>query len=559
MKNSKAFAIHALSVALLVLFAVACHGFARRTIELKELSFFLNFIRTSIYLGIFSVWGVSVSRRVVQPQIRRNLIAVAVLIVVWMVVREIKFRFIIDINTERYLWYSYYIPLLLMPLIALFVSALLEKNEAYRLPKGLRLLIVPTVLLIGLFLTNDLHGFCFSFPPQASEWSEHGEYSYGWAFYLAIVWCVLCTLFAIAMMIRKSRFRRLKKLSWLPVVHITLTMSYLLLYTSGSPVIREIDDIAAFYGLVFVGFFEICIRLGLIASNTGYSELFSASKNLSLQITDDAYRVQYAAETAEFFAVPDMVRAEKEEVQLNGSERLHNMKIRGGHAVWTENIAELTRQKELLRQTQEELNDREEIVRMEFEEKKRKRLVEEQNRLYDLLQESTQKQLDRIKVLANLYRETADGGEKHRLLSEMIVLGSFVKRRKDFCLSADSAPTLPVDKLKSALAESFWALRLLSVSGCYTVRLSRETVSAKLLIGLYDFFEDALESVMPEATCVVFTAIEAANKIRVCFSCDAVKDVTGLSELSQKHPELCVETDRDGTRLIWAQKGGQGL
>ena len=128
MKNrNRDFLRSVLVTALLVLFALACHSIAYR-LEQPELSRFLNFIRTSVYVGLLSVWGVSAHRRVVQPQVRRYLAAVSVLMVGWLILREVKFRFILDLNVERYLWYLYYVPILLTPLLALFVSILLGKS-----------------------------------------------------------------------------------------------------------------------------------------------------------------------------------------------------------------------------------------------------------------------------------------------------------------------------------------------------------------------------------------------------------------------------------------------
>ena len=44
----------------------------------------LGLSRTFIYIGLYIRWGISVSKRIVQAQVRRNLIAVVLLNVFWL-------------------------------------------------------------------------------------------------------------------------------------------------------------------------------------------------------------------------------------------------------------------------------------------------------------------------------------------------------------------------------------------------------------------------------------------------------------------------------------------
>lgn len=54
----------------------------------------LNVVRTLIYLGLFSFWGFSVYRRVMQIQARKFLCLSAILMVLWIMLRAFKFYFI---------------------------------------------------------------------------------------------------------------------------------------------------------------------------------------------------------------------------------------------------------------------------------------------------------------------------------------------------------------------------------------------------------------------------------------------------------------------------------
>ena len=49
----------------------------------------------------------------------------------WFIIRTIKYFFTIDANIERYLWYSYYLPMLFIPQAALQAAILLGQPEEY--------------------------------------------------------------------------------------------------------------------------------------------------------------------------------------------------------------------------------------------------------------------------------------------------------------------------------------------------------------------------------------------------------------------------------------------
>ncbi|MBQ3665228.1 MAG: hypothetical protein II919_03890 [Lachnospiraceae bacterium] len=544
-----------LTVSFFVFTAVCCHSVARR-IEMPVISRFLNFIRTSIYVGMFSVWGVSVYHRLVQVQVRRYLVFVSALMVFWMILREVKYRFIINPDAERYLWYMYYIPILVTPMIALFVSVLPGKSEADRLPGWSSFFYLPTVILILLFLTNDLHQWAFCFPKEASVWTEHGKYRYGIVFYLAIVWGVFCSLTAMTIMILKSRLPKLHGFFWLPFVPIVVVMIYVVAYALRVPMVAELGDIAAFESLLFTAFFEICILLGLIPSNTGYYDLFCASKELSMQIVDNHYAVCYAASGTEPFEKEELIRAQECPIVTKDGKRLHNMPIRGGHAVWIEEISELLKLTETLKNVQAELYDRNEIIRMEYREEHERKRVEEQNRLLDLLQSATQTQIDKVKELTESYPLVKNQEEKHKIIAKIVVLGSFIKRRKDFLLSLEDSPTLSVEKLSNAFDESYRSLRLYGISGGYTVYTGRTDVSGELLTLAYDFFEDVLECIIDKASCFNVSVADVGGCLRCSVLTDCESDFICLTE---KYPAMRMECDEGDSQLILPLEGGRPL
>jgi len=533
--------------AAIVAAAMACRRFVYTTdnVYAEKLA---NYVRILLYLGLFAAWGVSVRRRVVQLQVRGCLIAVSALFVSWLTLREFRWHLIMDPTTLRLLWYAYQIFSLMIPLLALFVSLSLGKPESYRLPRRTALLYIPAAGLILLTLTNDLHQLVYRFPADAAVWSEQA-YRYGPGYYLAAGWGVLCAVAAFAIMLTKCRLPRTGKILWLPLVPFAAAVLYVVLYAARAPFLHSVlDDVTVSECLLFAAFFESCIQCGLIPSNTRYSDLFRASAGTSAQITHNGYTVRYAARGAEPLDRADMLRAEAGPVILESKKRLHNMAIAGGHVVWTEDISRLLRLRAELEGIQEELSDRNEIVRMEYLSEKERKTLEEQNRLYDLMQQKTQTQLDRVKALAAAWQRTEDEAEKRRILARIVVLGSFIKRRKDFVLSMETAAAMTGSALQGALQESLRSAELLGVRGSCLVLTDRARFPGEVLARAYDFFEDVMEALPETARELHVRFGPVGGTLRCAVLTDAAADDSAA--LGRKYPEMQEVRDEDGAEYI---------
>ncbi len=97
-------------------------------------------MRTMTYIGLYIGWGISVSKRVIQEQVRHYLVSVSGLMVFWFVIRSIKYFFIADAGTARQLWYCYYLPMLFIPLFSAFLAISLGEPGNFRLSKKTLLL-----------------------------------------------------------------------------------------------------------------------------------------------------------------------------------------------------------------------------------------------------------------------------------------------------------------------------------------------------------------------------------------------------------------------------------
>ena len=507
----------ALATAACIAVAIVCRVVQREADVSVLLSNGLNVLRSLVYIGLFSAWGLSIYLRVTQVAARKFLMAIAFLTALWILVRAFKQLYVSDSNAIRYLWYSYYIFITLIPTLALFVSLNLGQRDGYKLPKYYYLLFIPAAILIVLAMTNDLHQIYFRFPPSTEVWGED-DYAYGVGVFLCSAWDIFCGIASIVLMFRKCRIPRTKKFLWIPIIPFILVVIYVALYALKIPFVYTIGwDLAVFESLSFVFFLESCIRCGFIQTNALYADLF-ATADISAQIYDENYSLKYSAREVIEYPLETIKKAEEGAILLPDGKRVNNMRIHGGRAVWVEDMKELLDLQNELLDAGEDLKDRKALLEYEYKQEEAHKIIEEQNRLYDLLQDKTQKQFDEIERLTKKY-EAAPIEDKRKILAEIVVLGSYIKRRKDFVLLVDKNQKLSADPLTNAFGESFRALSLLGVKGGYAVKVDRE-LDGNTLTDAYDFFEKVVENVLEKAKYINVRVFEVNGFCRLAMTVD---------------------------------------
>ena len=71
----------------LIVTAMLIRYFARLDISFPG----ANHVRSGIYIVLLSAWGISVGIRIIQAQARRYLLSISALMVLWMLLRTVKF------------------------------------------------------------------------------------------------------------------------------------------------------------------------------------------------------------------------------------------------------------------------------------------------------------------------------------------------------------------------------------------------------------------------------------------------------------------------------------
>ena len=349
-KAAKKSILYALGVLALIALAMWLRYASRHIFHSPAVSH----LRSGIYVFLFSVWCYSLWIRIVQTQARRYLLAISVLMVLWILLRSIKYS-IENTDAERWLWYFYYFPMLFIPMLSVFVSRSLGKGEDFRLPRWTKILYLPTLLLLLLVLTNDLHQQVFSFP---SGVLSDREYRYEGGYFFVMGWEALCAGFALLSMVKNCRIPRSRRIRWLPLVPLALSLTYACAYVKKVYWVWVLaGDMTVSQCLIFASILECCIQCGLIQSNLGYDELFEAT-SLPVQITDPAFCSQYvSAAMQEALPQSELRQMQQDTVHLDDDTLLKRHKLRRGWVFWKEDISALNQIRTELELARDELRD----------------------------------------------------------------------------------------------------------------------------------------------------------------------------------------------------------
>lgn len=537
-KATKKILLYALSVLALIAFAMWLRYASRHIFHSPAVSH----LRSGIYVFLFSAWCYSLWLRIVQTQVRHYLLAISVLMVLWILLRSIKFS-IENTDAERWLWYFYYFPMLFIPMLSVFVSRSLGKGEDFRLPRWTKLLYLPTLLLLLLVLTNDLHQQVFSFP---SGVLSDRAYRYESGYFFVLAWEALCAGFALLSMVKNCRILRSRRIRWLPLVPLALSLAYAYAYVKKVHWVWVLaGDMTVSQCLIFASILECCIQCGLIQSNLGYDELFEAT-SLPVQITDPAFCSQYVSAAMQG-ALPqsELRQMQQDTVHLGDDTLLKRHKLRRGWVFWKEDISALNQVQKELELTRDELRDTGDVLEVENAQRARWLKLTEENRLYDMMEAQTARQIAMLRDLLAELQKTEEPDRARRLLGQVIIIGTYIKRRNNLIFVGEQRGAISVQELLLCLNESSENISVYGAD-CKTIIKGVGQLTVEQATQVYDLFEAVVETEL-ESLRALLISIEVGKWVEVALCVSATEPLCGLRA---RFPGLEWEQDEDGLQYV---------
>lgn len=497
-------------------------------------------VRGAVYIALLSVWGVSIYIRTIQTSLRSYLLSIAFLLMFWVLVRTVKYSFVQSEVISRLLWYCYYIPILAIPLLAVYLAMSMGHSEEYAIPKKFLLLLIPMGALLVLVLTNDLHRLIFRSPNELPLSDSNYEYTPLYLF--IVIWEFGGAVAAYFIMRRKCRYVS-KKTLLLPMIPIIALIVFCISYLFECPFVFSYisRDITIFSSLCIMTCTELAILTGLIPSNTHYFDLFRIT-SMAVQIIDKDFNVMLSSDTAKTYDADVLKKTVSAPVLLDDGVRLSSAGIRGGYVVWQDDVSDLTEMVERLNDTNEFLRGKNTTLAEKVKTDMLHRRLFEKNRLYNIMQVQTASKLHELEALVDMLDQVSEQDEERDILSRIAVLGAYIKRRNNLIFLAEDERALPTSELYYCIRESMQSLALFGTACEYRVDCDTSLPFSELM-RLYDAFEDAIEDAMGKLSSAYVSVTEGAGFLAMSIR------LAGPEHLCE-HPELTVSQEDDFDWLL---------
>ena len=476
-------------IPMIMVFTIIAAGYSCRILAMLDIGgAWMSYIRAALYLLLFSLWGFSLDRRIIQTQALHCLRLTAALMLAWLILRTLKYEFVTDLTVARYIWYLYYLPMLFIPLLGVYIALSLGKSEEFRLTGRIgALAIIPAVLFL-LVITNDLHQQVFAFSSGVPGVPDNYGYSHGIFYFCSMGWMVACLIFSLVLLLKKSRVPSGSEKRMRPFVIACITILYAILYLSGLPAIRWwLGDMNVTFCLLYAAIYESCIRCRMIQSNTGYVELFEAT-TLAACIADGSGNIVLRSHAAcDDIACPE----EGTQVFRPDGIRISSAPISGGYAVWQDNVRPLTELRARLSENKAKIKNNKEKLQEAYLIQKKLNELTEKNRIYDELETKYGKQIARIGQLLKQC-EGAEPAEKQSLLKRILLLGTYIKRAANLYFLGMEYELLPQQELRLTVDE---AVRVMTVCGteCSVVYRTTKPMRSTEVMRLFDLLKTVAE------------------------------------------------------------------
>lgn len=496
-----------------------------------------SYIRAALYLLLFSLWGFSIDRRIIHKQTQHCLRLTALLMLIWLILRTLKYEFVTDTTAARYIWYLYYLPMLFIPLLSVYIALSLGRYDNRLTGKSVAMAIIPT-LLFAAVMTNDLHQQMFAFGGGSPEFS--GEYSYRPLYFVCLGWMVACMAFSLVRLFKKSRVAGGKK-RMVPLIMGCVAVLYSVLYLSGIPAVRWwLGDMNVTFCLLYASIYESCIRCRMIQSNTGYIELFEAT-TLAACIADNEGNIVLRSRAAG----DDMVcPPEGQKIIRPDGMRISSARISGGYAVWMDNVRPLTELREKLSENKAEMEKNKKKLQDAYLVRKKLHELTEKNRIYDELEARNGKQTDRMRQLLGQC-ENASPAETKSLLKRIFLLGTYVKRSANLYFLSREYEFLPQQELRLTVDE---AVRALTACGteCGVIYRTTKPMRSDEVVRIFGLLKIVAEATVDDLRSLFISVSDS----EMALSAECESD---LSRIATDEVTVCFE---DGLWLIRTRIGG---
>lgn len=443
----------------------------------------------------FSIWGVLVYLRCLDYVLRRRLVAVATICALWMIEVILKYKSFTPFYATI-LWYLYYVPMTLVPLLYQLCGLRLAGLEQHRAGRRYRTALwIAAILLIGFVLTNDFHQQVFHFDRSSDTWSN--DYAYGWGYFAVLIWTAF-NFVAFFILVGRSASFRIQRFSGTAALVLLGGAFFAISYALRVPWAWKLN-FSLVYCVLCVVTLEICLDCGVIPSYHDIAGIFDTLP-LDLKVLTRDLQEVYATPVSK--PIPAGVREELRAQELGHSHAFavvsnpdvmyRSFPLLGGSALLAQDVSEVNELNRELAHRRMELQRQNELLTADYDLKAHLADQEAEALLVkdvdQALARAFEEMYDLLSSLPPLTDE-ASSHERYRMLQRAKMLVAYCKRKGSLTLAQHGESGFDRDRIQLIANELASDLRTIDVD-CASIIAIRRPMHASTVSALYDCVYD---------------------------------------------------------------------
>ena len=394
------------------------------------------------------------------------------------------------------LWYLYYVPMTLVPLLYQLCGLRLAGLEQHRAGRRYRTVLwVVAILLIGFVLTNDFHRQVFHFDRASDTWSN--DYTYGWGYFAVLVWTAF-NFVAFFILVGRSSSYRIQRFSGTAALVLLGGAFFAISYALRVPWAWKLN-FSLVYCVLCVVTMEICLDCGVIPSYHDIAGIFDTLP-LDLKVLTRDLREVYATPVSK--PMPEGVR---EELRAQEHGHAHAFAVApdpdvmyrafpllGGSALLAQDVSELNELNRELAHRRMELQRQNELLTADYDLKTHLADQEAETLLVQDVDQALARALDEMyDLLSSLppLTDEASSHERYRMLQCAKMLVAYCKRKGSLTLAQHGESGFDRDRIQLIANELASDLRTID-SDCASIIAIRRPMHASAVSALYDCVYD---------------------------------------------------------------------
>ena len=443
----------------------------------------------------FSIWGVLVYLRCLDYVLRRRLVAVATICALWMIEVILKYKSFTPFYATI-LWYLYYVPMTLVPLLYQLCGLRLAGLEQHRAGRRYRTgLWIAAILLIGFVLTNDFHQQVFHFDRSSDTWSN--DYTYGWGYFAVLIWTAF-NFVAFFILVGRSASFRIQRFSGTAALVLLGGAFFAISYALRVPWAWKLN-FSLVYCVLCVVTLEICLDCGVIPSYHDIAGIFDTLP-LDLKVLTRDLQEVYATPVSK--PIPAGVREELRAQELGHSHAFavvsnpdvmyRSFPLLGGSALLAQDVSEVNELNRELAHRRMELQRQNELLTADYDLKAHLADQEAEALLVKDVDQALARALGEMYgLLSSLppLTDEASSHERYRMLQCAKMFVAYCKRKGSLTLAQHGESGFDRDRIQLIANEMASDLRTIDVD-CASIIAIRRPMHASAVSALYDCVYD---------------------------------------------------------------------